>query len=211
MGLWGEHLLPRGIAWGMGGEAFREQRGPALADVRGRVLELGFGAGHNLAHYTEGVREVLALEPAKLNRKLARARVAEAPFPVEWVGLRGEEIPLDDASVDAVTSTWTLCSIPDLARALAEVGRVLRPGGALHFLEHGLSPRAGIARWQRRLTPIQKFCFGGCHLDRRIDAELEGSGFALEGLETFAMKGPRIASWMYRGRAIPSSAALAGG
>ncbi len=188
----------------MGGRGFKAQRGPALTGARGRVLELGFGAGHNLAHYGEGVSQLLALEPAQVNRKLAQGRVRAAPFSVEWVGLRGEQIPLEDASIDAVTSTWTLCTIGELDVALREVKRVLRPGGALHFLEHGLSPDPKLARWQKRLTPIQRFCFGGCHLDRKIDSELEAAGFAVSGLETFFMKGPKIGSWMYRGRALPT-------
>jgi len=187
----------------MSSRAFVEQRVPALAAVRGRVLELGFGSGLNLPHYPPGVTELLALEPAQLNRKLARRRLAAARFPVEWVGLRGEEIPLDGASVDAVVSTWTLCTIPDLSQALREVVRVLRPGAALHFLEHGLSPEPGLARWQRRLTPLQRRLAGGCHLDRAIDRELERAGFELRGLETFFMRGPRIGCWMYRGQASP--------
>ena len=203
MGLYGDHVLPRLIAFGMRGEGFAEQRSRALEGVCGRVLELGFGAGHNVPHYGEGVTELLALEPAQVNRKLARKRVAAARFPVEWVGLEGESVPLEDGCVDAVVSTWTLCTIPDLARALAEVRRVLRPGGALHFLEHGLSPEPGVARWQRRIEPVQKLCFGGCHLTRRIDEGVAGAGFALEGLETFYMDGPRIAAWMYRGTGIP--------
>ncbi|MDA1263843.1 MAG: class I SAM-dependent methyltransferase [Planctomycetota bacterium] len=201
MGFYGDHVLPRGIAWGMQGRAFREQRGPALTLARGRVLELGFGAGHNLEHYPAAVEEVLALEPATVNRKLAAKRVAAARMPVRWVGLEGESVPLEDDTVDTVVSTWTLCTIPGLGQALAEVRRVLRPGGELLFLEHGLSPDPKVARWQNRLNPLQRRLCGGCHLNRRIDAELEAAGFDLRALETFAMKGPRIATWMYRGRA----------
>ena len=209
MSLWGDHVLPRLIAFGMRGEGFAKQRGRALEGVRGRVLELGFGAGHNVPHYGDDVTELLALEPAQVNRRLARKRVAAARFPVEWVGLEGESVPLEDASVDAVVSTWTLCTIPDLARALGEARRVLRPGGALHFLEHGLSPDPGVARWQQRLNPVQKLCFGGCHLNRRIDEEVARAGFTVEGLETFYMNGPRVAAWMYRGRGVPESPASA--
>ncbi len=191
------------LAWGMGGSSFAEQRARALEGARGRVLELGFGAGHNLPHYGEEVEELLAVEPVLLNRKLAAKRVAAAPVPVQWIGLEGESIPLEDASVDTVTTTWTLCTIPDLARALAEARRVLRPDGRLLFLEHGRYPDPRIARWQDRLNGIQKFCFGGCHLNRKIDDEIRAAGFRIEELENYSMQGPRILSWMYRGRGTP--------
>lgn len=199
MGLYGNQILPRAVALAMGGSGFREQRSVALAGVHGRVLELGFGSGHNLAFYPEGVTEVLALEPALLNRKLAAKRIAASSIPVEWVGLRGEEIPLDAASVDCVASTWTMCTIPDLAAALREVHRVLKPGGKLHFIEHGLSEDPGVARWQRRLNPIQKIWAGGCHLDRKIDEAILEAGFEIEQLENFYMHGPKVATYLYRG------------
>lgn len=199
MGWYEEHVLPRGLAWFMARPEFTEQRSAALAGVSGRVLELGFGAGLNLPCYPDGVTEVLALEPALLNRRLARERIAASPIPVTWVGLRGEEIPLERASVDAVTSTWTMCTIPDVARALAEVRRVLRPGGCLHFLEHGLAPDPRVARWQRRLTPFSRFCGGGCHMDRAIDRLIEAAGFRVRGLEHPRMPGPRVGTYLYRG------------
>lgn len=202
MGLYADHILPRAVAWGMSGEEYGRQRAQALAGVSGRVLELGFGAGHNLPHYPDAVSEVLALEPAEVNRKLARKRVQACPMPVTWVGLRGEEIPLDAASVDAVTSTWTLCTIPDPARALAEVRRVLRPSGAFHFLEHGLSSEPRVARWQRRLTPIHRRIAGGCHLDREIDEMIAQAGFQLERLDHPYMKGPQVIFYLYRGEAL---------
>jgi ubiquinone/menaquinone biosynthesis C-methylase UbiE len=203
MGLYDEHVLPRALAWGMAGARFAEQRAAALRHATGRVLELGFGAGLNLPHYPAGVTEVLALEPARVNRALARRRIATSPIPVTWVGLRGEEIPLDAHSVDAVTSTWTMCTIPDLARALGEVRRVLRPGGVLHFLEHGLAPEPGVARWQHRLTPVSRFLAGGCHMDRAIDVLLRSAGFGIRDLEHPRFDGPRPLAFLYRGRALP--------
>lgn len=203
MGFYGNQVLPRMVALAMGGKGFREQRLAALSGVRGRVLELGFGAGHNLAFYPEGVTEVLALEPALVNRKLAAARIAASSLPVQWIGLRGEEIPLDAHSVDCVTSTWTMCTIPDLAAALREARRVLAPGGKLHFIEHGLSPDPGVARWQKRLNPIQKFWAGGCHLDRKIDEAILAAGFEIEELKNFHMPGPKVATYLYQGVARP--------
>lgn len=204
MGLWSDSLLPRVLGKFMKGGDCEPERSPALEGARGRVLELGFGSGLNLPHYPDGVTELLALEPAQVNRKLAKERVEQAPFPVEWVGLEGESVPLDDASVDTVVSTWTLCTIPNLQAALSEAKRVLRPDGELLFLEHGHSPDAKVARWQRRLEPLQKFCFGGCHLTRRHDEELTQAGFEIQKLETYYMKGPKPMSWMYRGRACSS-------
>ncbi len=201
MGLWADHILPRAVSWGMSGETFGEQREAALRSVSGRVLELGFGAGLNLPHYPPGVTELLALEPSHVARKLSAERVAQSPFPVTFTGLDGASIPVADESVDTVVSTWTLCTIPDIAAALREVARVLRPGGTLRFLEHGLSRDAKVARWQGRLNPLQKRLFGGCHLDRRIDELVRASPLELEDVEEFTMKGPSYASYLYRGTA----------
>jgi len=203
MGLYTDHILPRCIACGMGHHKFAKQRVRAFEHVSGRVLELGFGAGHNLPCYPAAVTEVLAIEPALVNRKLARKRVEVCPIPVKWVGLRGEEIPLEDASVDAVTSAWTMCTIPELRRALCEVKRVLRPGGALYFLEHGLSPDPKVAKWQRRLTPCFRLCGGGCHLDRAIDVLIRDAGFEIHDLAHPAFAGPKAVTYLYRGVATP--------
>lgn len=204
MGFYADQILPRGLARFMRGEKFAQHRRPALEKLSGRVLELGFGSGLNLEHYPSGVTEILALEPAAVNRKLARERIARSPIPVQWVGLRGEEIPLEDASVDCVASTWTLCTIPDLRRALSEVTRVLKPGGALHFLEHGLSDEPNVARWQHRLNPLSRICGGGCNLNRPIDALLRASGFVVSELAHPRLAGPKIGGYLYRGRATPA-------
>lgn len=187
----------------MGHEKFAEQRARAFEHVAGRVVELGFGAGHNLPYYPAAVTEVFAVEPARINKKLARKRVAASRVPVEWIGLRGEEIPLEDACVDAVTSAWTMCTIPDLRRALGEVRRILRPGGALHFLEHGLSPDPRVAKWQHRLAPCFALCGGGCHLDREIDVLIRDAGFEIEELAHPAFAGPKVLTYLYRGVAVP--------
>ena len=210
MGLWSEHIFPRCAAWGMRGERYSTLRREVLRDVSGRVLELGFGSGLNLPHYRAaepgaggGVSELFVIEPVAVNRRLAARRVAASPFPVRWIGLRGEEIPLESASVDCVTSTWTLCSIADLGAALAEVRRVLHPQGRLVFLEHGLSPDPQVAARQNRWNRLQIRLAGGCHLNRPIDALVAGAGFAIESLDHPLMDGPRIASYLYRGCARP--------
>lgn len=199
MGWYADHILPRGIDFMMSGEEFSKLRAKYLASVSGRVLEVGFGSGLNLPHYPDTVRELVAVDPATLGRKLARKRLSACPFPVEFVGLTGEALPVESESVDAVVSTWTLCTIPDAAAALAEVRRVLRPGGRFHFLEHGLSPDAGTARWQNRLTPIQMRVGGGCRLNRPMAELIEAAGLRTESLDNFHMKGPRFGTYMYAG------------
>lgn len=202
MGLYRDHVLPRWVDRIMGAEELRVRRPRCLAGVRGRVLEIGFGSGHNLPFYPPEVNELLALEPSPLSRKLAAKRVAAASFPVTFLGCAAEHIPLEDASMDFVVSTCTLCTIPDVAAALREVRRVLEPGGRLHFLEHGRAPQARLARWQNRLNPIQKLLAGGCHLNRPIDELLQAAGFALDVLEhEFLPKAPRVAGYLYAGRA----------
>jgi SAM-dependent methyltransferase len=202
MGFYRDHILPRGVDWVMRREEFREPRRRAAAGLAGEVLEIGFGSGLNLPFYPPEVERILAVDPATVGRRLAASRLRECPLPVEFIGLDGESLPIPDHSVDAVLTTWTLCSIPDVARALSEVRRVLRPGGALHFVEHGLSPEPGLARWQRRLTPLQRLWAGGCRLDLPIDDLVRSAGFSIGHLETFYLRGPRIAGWTFLGRAV---------
>jgi ubiquinone/menaquinone biosynthesis C-methylase UbiE len=203
VGLYADHILPRGIDWVMGKVEFAELRMRWLAGLSGDVVELGFGSGLNLPHYPETVTSIAAIEPSRVAHKLAAKRMAACSIPVKIVGLQGERVPLPDDCADAVLSTWTLCTIPDLDAALREIRRVLRPGGRLHFLEHGLSDDAKVARWQRRIEPFQKRFAGGCHLTRPMDTLLQAAGFELHGLERFLMKGPRFASTMFGGQAEP--------
>src|SRR5262249_19605202 len=142
---------------------------PLMEGLSGTVLEIGFGSGLNVPLYPPEVREIYAVEPSAEARRLAGDAIAQAPFPVEFIGDTAESIPLPDRPGGAVVSTRPPCPIPDVERALAEVRRVLRPEGRFRFVEHGLAPDPGVARWQHRLTPIQKRFAGGCHLDRPID------------------------------------------
>jgi ubiquinone/menaquinone biosynthesis C-methylase UbiE len=127
--------------------------------------------------------------------------VAACAIPIEWSGLDGQALSLADDSVDAVLSTFTLCTIPNLQQALAEFRRVLRPGGTLHFLEHGRSPEPNVAKWQDRITPYYKPFAGGCHLNRAIDENLREAGFVIETLDNYYLKGPRIGTYLFEGRA----------
>lgn len=192
-------VLPRLIDVVLGNREFAAYRARANAGLEGEVLEIGFGSGTNVPFYPAEVTRVVAVDPAEVGQKLAAKRLARCPIPVEFVGLDGEELPLGDASVDHVLSTWTLCSIPNVERALAELRRVLKPGGTVHFCEHGVSPDAEVRRWQERLTPIQRRLFGGCHLDRAIDQLVVGSGLVLETLDTSYQRGPKVMGYMYEG------------
>lgn len=201
MGLYERMVLPALTDLVMRSGHLAEYRSRLLAQAVGDVLEIGIGSGLNLPFYGPTVRRVVGIEPsAALARRAARAATRVA-MPVDLLEVSAEVLPLADASVDTAVSTWTLCSIPDPLRALKEVRRVLRPGGGLIFVEHGLAPEPGVARWQHRLTPYWKVCAGGCHLDRPVDVLLRQAGFTLRGLQTGYMPGPRVLTFLYQGRA----------
>jgi ubiquinone/menaquinone biosynthesis C-methylase UbiE len=202
MGFYEEQVLPRFIDVALSAKQFRELRARVASGLEGEVLEVGFGSGRNVPHYPSAVKRVRAVDPAVVGRKLARRRVEASPVAVEYLGLDGQDLPLEDDSVDHVLTTWTLCTIPDVARALAEMGRVLRPGGGLHFLEHGRSPDPKVARWQDRLNPLQGRIAGGCHLNRPIDALITESGLRVTGMDNYYLKGPKSLGYMYEGVAV---------
>ena len=200
MGWYRNQVVPRMANALLSTKTTGQTRERVCAGLTGTVVEIGFGSGLNAGYYPAEVTEVLAVEPADVAWRIAEPRVAQAKVPVRRVGLDGQSLPLPDASVDAALSTWTLCTIPDVQRALAEVRRVLRPGGALHFVEHGRSPSEKVARWQLRLDPVQKRLAGGCHLSRPIDELLTGAGFTLERLDTYQQpKEPKPFGWFYEG------------
>jgi ubiquinone/menaquinone biosynthesis C-methylase UbiE len=204
MWIYQDKILPRITDRVMGRGEFAPIRARVTAGLSGEVVEIGFGSGLNVPHYPSTVTRVRAVDPAITGRKLAAARVAASPVTVEYIGLDGQDLPLDPASVDYALTTWTLCTIPDVKRALSEVCRVLRPGGALHFVEHGLSPDANVARWQDRLTPLQRRLAGGCHLNRPIDLLVTQSGFELTRIENYYLQGPRVFGYTFEGIATRS-------
>jgi ubiquinone/menaquinone biosynthesis C-methylase UbiE len=177
-------------------------RRPALEGLSGVVLELGFGSGPNVPLYPAGVERVLAVDPSPVAFRLARRHLASSPVPVEPVGRDGARLDLPDDSVDSVLTTFTLCTIPDVSAALAEARRVLRPGGRLFYLEHGLTPDPGVARSQARFEAVQKRLAGGCHLTRDIEALVVGAGFELERSARFDVRGPKTQSHLYSGAAV---------
>jgi ubiquinone/menaquinone biosynthesis C-methylase UbiE len=204
MGFYGDQVLPRMIDLTMSRRELTPIRARVAASLHGDVLEVGFGSGLNVPHYPPAVTRVRAVDPATVGRKLAARRVASSSVLVEYVDLDGQALSLESASVDQVLTTWTLCSIPDVDRALSEIHRVLRPGGSLHFVEHGRSPDRQVTRWQDRLTPFQRRVAGGCHLNRQMDQLVLNAGLELVRLENYYAKGPRPFGYMFEGVATKS-------
>ena len=205
MGLYEAHVLPRVIDRTMGLATMAPVRARVAEGLHGEVVEIGFGTGHNLPHLPATITRLLAVEPNPLSVRLAADRIAAAPFEVEVVGLDGQRLPLEDASADAVLCTWALCTIPDAVAAVREMRRVLRPGGRLHFVEHGCSPHPRVRRWQDRLNGIERRVAGGCNLNRDIPALLEAGGFRVVELSTYYSEGtPKPWGWTFEGRAVPA-------
>jgi ubiquinone/menaquinone biosynthesis C-methylase UbiE len=189
MNAYEKHVLPRIINVACNMKSNDEQRARACEGLAGDVVEIGFGSGLNIPFYPAGVSRVAAVEPADVGWKLAAKRVRESPVPVERSGLDGQSLPFADASFDAALSTWTMCTISDIDGALGELRRVLKPGGTLHFVEHGLAPDEKVRRWQNRLNPIQNRLFGGCNLNRPTVELLRGAGFEIAEVDVFYEKG----------------------
>jgi ubiquinone/menaquinone biosynthesis C-methylase UbiE len=203
MGFYDDHVLPRIVDLTCGGRRMEPVRRPALEGLAGTVVEIGFGSGPNVGLYPDTVTRVLAVEPSEGARRLARKRMASiAHPPVEFVGLDGATLPVEDGAADAVLSTFTLCTIPDIDAAMDEIARVLRPGGALHFVEHGRSEDPKVFRRQVRFEPIQRRIAGGCHLTRDPAALADRAGLRVEDLARFRLPGPAILTTMSSGRAV---------
>jgi ubiquinone/menaquinone biosynthesis C-methylase UbiE len=203
MGFYSRHILPRLLDGAMSTKPIAYQRRKVVPRAEGRVLEIGFGAGHNLPFYDASkVSRIWALEPAAEMRARAAERVAASPIPLEFLDLPGEEIPLQNDDADTVLITYTLCTIPDVMKALGQMRRVLKPGGKMIFCEHGEAPDESVKRWQRRITPVWKAIGGGCHVGRPIPKLIQDGGFRIEEIQTMYLPGtPRFAGFNYWGSA----------
>jgi ubiquinone/menaquinone biosynthesis C-methylase UbiE len=206
--LYDRFILPRLLDFACGVSPIRKQREKVVPKAHGRVLEIGMGSGLNLAHYDASrVDALIGLDPSPELRRLAARRARKAKLEVEWLGLEAEQIPLEDASVDSVVMTYTLCTIADTTAALAEIRRVLKPGGDLYFSEHGRAPDEAVASLQDRITPYWKKMAGGCELNRDVAGLLRGSSFELLEFDTMYLpQTPRVLGYTFWGRARPAPA-----
>jgi ubiquinone/menaquinone biosynthesis C-methylase UbiE len=203
MNVYDKWILPRLTDLAMRNNEATRYRSQVVPQACGTVLEIGVGSGLNLPFYGASVNRLFALDPSEELLRMARKKAESAPFPVEFLAHRGEEIPSDDRSFDTIVTTWTLCTIPDPLKALKEMRRVLKPGGTLLFAEHGLAPDANVRAWQQRLNPVWRRFTGGCNLNRKMDELIQVAGFTIVQLETAYAKGLRPMSYIYSGCAQP--------
>jgi ubiquinone/menaquinone biosynthesis C-methylase UbiE len=196
VGFYREQVVPRLVGRLCGAARFDRWRALATDGLHGRVVEIGFGSGLNVPHYPPDLEVVFAVEPSAVALRQAEPRIAASPVPVSHIGLDGQDIPLLDASCDAALVTFALCTVPDAQQALSEVRRVLRPGGTVHFVEHGLSPEPGLAKWQHRIEPLRCRPAGGCHLTRDPTMLVGQAGFVMQQLEKGSAGGPKLSSWL---------------
>lgn len=204
-----EWLFPHVTRWCLTGRALGRERQSALAGVRGRVLEVGFGSGLNLPFYPTTVTRLVAIDSSRTALRIAAALIPRAAFPVDVLIHTGEELPYGDESFDSIVFTWTLCMIDDPLTALSEAHRVLRPSGQLFFLEHGRSSDSAIARAQDRWNPLNQCLFAGCNINRPIDSLVLAARFNVTSLDRYTRRGPRVSSCVYRGIAVKTAASAA--
>jgi len=203
MDIYNTYVLPKLIHWVCSGKDMNNQRAKIIPQAHGRVLEIGIGSGLNLPFYNpEKINFLWGLDPSKQLREIAEKKAVDLPFNVKFIGLSGEEIPLEKNDADTVVVTYTLCTIPDVLKALIEMNRVVKPGGNLIFCEHGIAPDDIILKWQNRMNPIWKRMSGGCNLNRPIPHLIKKSGFKIKHLDTGYMSNFKLASFNYWGTAV---------
>jgi SAM-dependent methyltransferase len=203
MGLYEKHILPHLIDLACGAPELTPYRQTVVSQARGTVLEIGFGSGLNLPLLPTAVERVLAVDPSGTARKMGEKRIAAATCEVDFIGLDAERIAAATGSADCALSTFTLCSISDVAGALREVRRILKPGGVFLFVEHGRAPDPRTSRWQNRMNGLQRYLCGGCNLNRDIAGLVRDAGFALRDLDVGYAPGlPRTHAYLYTGVAV---------
>src|SRR5882672_3745593 len=201
MGLYSKFVLPYLTDFAMRDKVATARRSELVPGADGIVLEIGIGSGLNLAFYSPAVRHLYAVDPSPELLAMTRKKVERMTFPVDLRCDSAERLSLDGRSVDTIVMTWALCTIPDPARALREMRRVLKTQGRMIFIEHGLSPDPGVRAWQNRLNSIWSTMAGGCNLNRKIDELLISSGFNIVELRTAYLPGPRPFTYTYEGYA----------
>lgn len=203
MGFYSDKVVPRLVTCACGTKPILKQREKVVPQARGRVLEIGMGAGHNLPYYrAEQVERIVGIDPCSTSWALAQPRATSLGVPLEFIEGSAESIPLPDEEFDTVLMTYSLCTIPDAQAALQEIRRVLKPGGRLVFCEHGEAPDASVARWQQRVNPLWRKLLGGCNLNRPITRWISDAGFAISALDQMYLPGtPRIAGFNVWGSA----------
>ncbi|MGV7220826.1 MAG: class I SAM-dependent methyltransferase [Nitrospinales bacterium] len=203
MGFYSRVLFPRGCDLLMSMPMLAKHRKDTLEEVSGNILEIGFGTGLNLAHYPTSIQKITTVDVNAGMNALAQKRIDQSSIEVENLTLNGENLPMEDESFDSIVSTWTMCSIKNIDQALCEIYRVLKPGGRLFFIEHGLSCDPNVQKWQNRLNPIQKIWADGCHMNRKINEIIETPKLKIKKLEEFYMeKTPKCLGYSYKGSAI---------
>ena len=205
MGFYSQNILPYLLDWSLSDPNLAVHRQEILADVKGKVLEIGFGTGLNLPYYPDNIKTIITVDANPKINKLAQKRIQSSDITVDCKILNGESLPMADSTFDSVVSTFTLCSIANVEQALAEIYRVIKPGGKFFFVEHGLSNEPKIQLWQNRLTPIEKVIAGGCHLNRNIRQIVENQFDTVSLKELYADNSPKIGAYLYKGIATKES------
>jgi ubiquinone/menaquinone biosynthesis C-methylase UbiE len=202
-GLYQERILPWLVHLAMRQGSLVPYRNCIASAASGTVLEIGIGSGLNLPFYSGSVSNLIGLDPSPRLLAMAREAADRTATPLKLLEGTAESIPVEDRSIDAVVTTWTLCSVPEVDRALREMRRILKPAGRLLFVEHGRAPEPRVRWWQDRLTPVWKRISGGCHLNRAVNELIENAGFRIERLDNGYMRGPNPMTFMYEGSARP--------
>ena len=205
MSLYEKYFLPKLLDFCCGMEGFQNKRSQIVPLAHGRILEIGIGSGLNFDHYNfDKVEEIIGVDPAVSSVAMARSRSSQYNSKISFIESSAESIDLPSNTFDCVVIGYSLCTIPDPLKALAEARRLMKPEGSLFFMEHGLAPEQNIQKWQHRLTPGWRKIGGGCNLNRDIEALIKAGGFQFKSLSKKYIKGPKIAAFQYYGEAVKS-------